>query len=118
MDECQGPVAVCDVNANCSNTYGSYFCTCRAGYTGNGSQCDGKISCKLIILVDALLHYDADIDECALGLDICHPNATCHNTAGNYTCMCIPGFTGDGFTCTGIEIDCFLMYKWFTIFFL
>ena len=42
VDECQDPDAVCDINANCSNTYGSYFCTCRTGYTGNGSQCNGK----------------------------------------------------------------------------
>ena len=40
MDECGTPV--CDTNANCSNTYGSYLCTCVDGYTGNGSQCNGE----------------------------------------------------------------------------
>ena len=33
---------MCDTNANCSNTYGSYLCTCVDGYTGNGSQCNGE----------------------------------------------------------------------------
>ena len=32
----------CHINANCTNTAGSYKCTCRPGYTGNGSICKGK----------------------------------------------------------------------------
>ena len=42
VNECDYPV--CDINANCSNTYGSYLCTCRNGYTGDGSQCTGRLS--------------------------------------------------------------------------
>ena len=30
------------MNANCTKTAGSYNCTCRPGYTGNGSICKGK----------------------------------------------------------------------------
>ena len=37
-----------------------------------------------------------------MGSDNCHPNATCLNTDGSYTCLCNVGFTGDGSTCTGI----------------
>jgi hypothetical protein len=47
VDECQSPDPVCDINANCSNTYGNYFCTCTTGYTGDGSQCNGNVPCKL-----------------------------------------------------------------------
>ena len=43
VDECQSSDPVCDINANCSNTYGSYFCTCISGYTGDGLQCNGKL---------------------------------------------------------------------------
>ena len=43
VDECQSSDTVCDINANCSNTYGSYFCTCRSGYTGDGLQCNGNL---------------------------------------------------------------------------
>ncbi|KAM7438966.1 hypothetical protein ABFA07_011586 [Porites harrisoni] len=35
IDECGASTPVCDINANCSNTKGSYICTCRAGYTGD-----------------------------------------------------------------------------------
>ena len=51
VDECQSPDAVCDINANCSNTYGDYFCTCRTGYTGDGSQCNGKLPCILDFVI-------------------------------------------------------------------
>ena len=45
----------------------------------------------------------ADIDECILGLDNCHDNATCTNSIGSYTCMCNDGFEGNGyqFNCSG-----------------
>ena len=43
IDECSASQApVCDINANCSNTRGSYYCTCKAGFTGDGKTCEGK----------------------------------------------------------------------------
>ena len=49
VDECQSSDPVCDINANCSNTYGSYFCTCRSGYTGDGLQCNGNLPSKFAL---------------------------------------------------------------------
>jgi cysteine-rich repeat protein len=45
-----------------------------------------------------------DVDECALSLDNCSPDADCFNspwtpTAGGFVCQCREGFTGDGVTC-------------------
>ena len=40
IDEClDGPQ--CDSNADCVNTPGSYNCTCRKGYSGDGETCTG-----------------------------------------------------------------------------
>ena len=32
----------CHADANCSNTEGSFFCTCHLGYSGDGVACFGK----------------------------------------------------------------------------
>ena len=42
MNECTVAHLLCDVNANCINTRGSFYCSCLAGFTGNGEQCTGK----------------------------------------------------------------------------
>ena len=42
FDECISDLNDCDVNAVCQNTAGSYTCTFKTGYTGNGRTCDGK----------------------------------------------------------------------------
>lgn len=79
IDECKTDSFNCDVNANCSDTLGSYECTCNDGYTGDGDVC-------------------SDIDECLS--NPCDKNATCNNTDGSFFCECDSGFVGDGMSCT------------------
>ena len=38
VDECTNE-NICDVNAQCVNTEGSYECVCNPGYSGNGTMC-------------------------------------------------------------------------------
>ncbi|XP_066027845.1 protein kinase C-binding protein NELL2 [Pocillopora verrucosa] len=78
INECKEGLHGCHVNAICSNTGGSYNCTCKPGFIG-----DGQNSCK-------------DDNECKEGLHGCHVNAICDNTEGSYNCTCKPGFIGDG----------------------
>ena len=43
IDECSTRDSLpCDANADCINTFGSYNCTCRIGYSGNGTTCTGQ----------------------------------------------------------------------------
>ena len=42
IDECSASSPVCDVNGNCQNNGGSYLCSCKTGYTGDGKSCSGK----------------------------------------------------------------------------
>ena len=44
IDECALGTDNCSDNANCSDTIGSYDCTCRTGFDGNGILCEGIIN--------------------------------------------------------------------------
>ncbi|WP_395845869.1 EGF domain-containing protein [Cystobacter fuscus] len=81
---CADGSAQCDANALCTETSGSFVCTCKPGYTGDGTTC-------------------TDIDECANNTATCDANATCTNTVGGFTCACKSGYTGDGTTCTDVD---------------
>ena len=41
VDECNIPSNNCGTNALCTNTPGSFTCTCNHGYTGDGVTCTG-----------------------------------------------------------------------------
>lgn len=74
----------CDINAYCQyNVNQEPFCTCRAGYQGDGYRCQ------------------EDRTE-ARGCDVtrCGHNARCiEDSQGQGTCRCNEGYTGDGITC-------------------
>ena len=84
VNECNNSTLNCATLATCTNTIGSYYCTCNIGYGGNGTVC-------------------ADVNEC-LGQGTgnnCAPQATCNNTIGSFTCACNIGYNGTGVICTG-----------------
>ena len=41
IDECARNLSRCDENAECTNTDGSYNCSCNNGYEGDGFNCNG-----------------------------------------------------------------------------
>ena len=46
-------------------------------------------------------YFPLDNNECTLGTDNCHDDATCTNTYGSFYCTCNTGFTGNGVNCSG-----------------
>ena len=42
INECSQNSHNCDGNATCTNTDGSYWCTCNLGFSGNGTSCRGN----------------------------------------------------------------------------
>ena len=43
INECELDTDICDNNAECKNTIGSYNCSCEIGYSGNGFNCTGTV---------------------------------------------------------------------------
>ena len=83
VDECLLGISTCAraPNGTCTNTIGSYLCSCNPGYSGDGRTC-------------------VDIDECDMGTHNCSVNANCTNTVGSFSCSCNYGYIGDGHTCS------------------
>ena len=42
IDECAMKTSNCDSDARCTNTEGSFNCSCNRGYDGDGTNCTGK----------------------------------------------------------------------------
>ena len=84
IDECSEGTSGC--SQLCTNTIGSYTCTCDNGYQLTNDN-----------------HTCTDIDECTLNNNGgCEQ--TCHNTDGSYYCSCFNGFSLNDQNCTGIII--------------
>lgn len=75
VDECKSSTA-CGARALCTNTEGSYVCSCGPEYTGDARSAEG---CQ-------------DLDECALLERPCGSHAICENAAPGYNCICPQGF--------------------------
>ena len=73
VDECEDE-DLNDCQTNCSNTAGSYQCSCSTGFRLSGDL----ISCL-------------DVNECAEKSDDCQQ--VCNNTEGGYQCLCQDGYT-------------------------
>ena len=42
INECENATEICDGNATCSDTQGSYECMCNSGYSGDGLSCTSE----------------------------------------------------------------------------
>ena len=51
IDECNAANNSCHENAWCNNTQGSFNCSCKPGYDGDGHNCTGKIICMRLVNV-------------------------------------------------------------------
>nr|XP_054761236.1 uncharacterized protein LOC129267613 [Lytechinus pictus] len=124
INECIEFTGACS-NGNCTNTEGSYFCTCNQGFQGTGTdQCEDKDEClsgahacqEICINIDG--NYSCacsdgyeldsgglncvDIDECSGNSTVCE-NGICTNIGGSFNCTCNPGYelANDNVTCIG-----------------
>ena len=59
VDECSAESSPCSENAECANSDGSYSCTCKQGFTGDGAVCEGN---------KANSHYESKYPTASWGL--------------------------------------------------
>lgn len=104
---------VLQVHAVCSNTEGSFECSCPDGYHGDGLTCadDRCLECPSNAgCFDTAIGVGCrcntgfagdgtaeclDVNEC-LGSPECTEHGVCVNTVGSFSCECDSGFIGDG----------------------
>ncbi|ELK29755.1 EGF-like module-containing mucin-like hormone receptor-like 1 [Myotis davidii] len=82
----------CPAYATCTNTVGSYYCTCKRGFLSSNrlTQFRGPgVECK-------------DIDEC-LDSGVCPERSECANSLGSYSCHCQDGFIFNNSLCEDVD---------------
>ncbi|NXW52032.1 NID2 protein, partial [Nyctiprogne leucopyga] len=93
VDECAEGLSQCGPFTICLNVPGSYRCECRSGYRPAE---DGQVCVPLM----------PASDPCEDGSHPCAPGdrARCLSRAdGRPACECLPGYTGDGITCSDVD---------------
>ena len=101
IDECAENLHICE--QQCSNSIGSYSCSCNPGYrlAANNKTCDGKINHIPSTYYNFTFFIVTDIDECFEGISGC--SQYCVNNVGSYYCTCDNGYllNSDQHTCDG-----------------
>jgi hypothetical protein len=77
VDECAAETPVCDANAACSNASGSYSCTCREGYEGDGKVCTFIPQCSATLCGEACVDVQTDKNNCGGCGVSCSANQAC-----------------------------------------
>jgi len=98
---------MCHTDARCSDTVGSYACTCNFGFEGRGSCCglsslsECGVSGSKAYITKCYDSEDGcmDINECERNTHNCNQQAECINTKGSFECSCLFGLLGSGVEC-------------------
>ncbi|XP_033122076.1 uncharacterized protein LOC117121084 [Anneissia japonica] len=127
FDECLDESDGCE--HVCTNTLGSYVCSCNPGYElqndmrtcrdineclqnndcSENADCtnfDGGYNCTCRSGYDDINGDGTecvDINECILEEYPCSDIASCDNTEGSFICTCMAGYLGTGKTCSDID---------------
>ena len=107
IDECSSGTDNCDENADCNNTTGSFYCTCKANYSGDGVTCTPDTitgqSCTGLP-PNAVWNTASAISQTWSGTEwLPSTSGTYNETASTTECRykCNANFTWNGSNCEG-----------------
>ncbi|XP_061422309.1 fibropellin-1-like [Lethenteron reissneri] len=122
LNECEEQPKPCE--QECSNTIGSYKCSCSPGFTQDlvvanrcidvdecqSNPCTNSGTCQNMVNKFSChctsgwtgVYCDEDVNECASRP--CSHGGTCVNTPGSFSCRCAPGWSGT--LCTLLVDEC------------
>ncbi|XP_039995969.1 fibrillin-2 isoform X3 [Xiphias gladius] len=126
QDTCLNASNACHPLAECRPHQGSFYCRCKDGYEGSGTDCwdvdecdhsqgevchafsycfntDGSYICDCWEGFEDNGTHCQDMDECVTGNFTCPDNSTCTNIEGSYDCTCDAGFSGNSSLCLDID---------------
>ena len=118
VSEYEDVPSVCGAGSTCTNTDGSYTCTCVTGFEMVSGSCIGEYNkqnltakvapgfkrFKFIWNADRKIfsrYLFSDTNECDQNNGGCTENANCVNTLGSSECQCQRGYTKINGDCTG-----------------
>lgn len=111
IEECALGIDQCHSAATCSNTRGSYQCTCPAGSAGDGYNCTGIWILRIVYVSDGLGIMIDLCNECTgvpsnCGNHNCNVTVSdCTNTIGSFQCTCRFGLAMDGISCARMLME-------------
>ena len=96
-DECKNGLHNCDINADCTNTNGSFECTCKDGFLGDGNTCIGKYFFKCHYLTNWMckIYFDNTAENLHVVPCPCNSSENCFSFNDNGTeilCSCLLGY--------------------------
>ena len=89
INECYEMVHDCDINAECTNLYPGYNCTCRTPFHGNGHECYYHDHCWS----SPCDKYGSCVSEGPDGFScVCLESEPQRISDGGVKCVCPPGY--------------------------
>ena len=125
IDECVTNTTACGLNTKCTDSVGSFTCSCLTGFYDQGhdcgnidectdtticvnSQCNDTFGSYSCICDSGYNHTSADytapcenVNEC--NATPCDENARCDDSIGSFSCTCNTGYSGTGINCSNIN---------------
>ena len=85
IEECESELHACNCKANCTDTDGSFNCTCREGFEVNGFNCTGTQLHKhcmnhiLLLFNLRIIRYVESLHRLAITTFVCLLQTVCKN---------------------------------------